>query len=58
MAYYSDRPTGSGQKPRWLGVGKCLFVIVLAILFLLLGQSMVHHRFFRGGINRNYSVRQ
>jgi hypothetical protein len=58
MTNYAHKATGSGKEPRWLGAGKCLFVIVLAILFLLLAKSMVHHRFFRGGVNRNYSVGQ
>jgi hypothetical protein len=58
MTNYSNRTTGSGPRPRWLGAGKCVFVVILAILFLLLAQSMVHHRFFRGGVNRDYTVRQ
>jgi hypothetical protein len=33
----------------WLGIGKLLFIVVLALLFFLLAQSMVGHRFFRGG---------
>jgi hypothetical protein len=31
------------------GMGQFLFAIVLTILLLLLLQSMVRHRFFRGG---------
>jgi hypothetical protein len=33
----------------WLGIGKFLFVVVLAVLFFLLAHDMVRHRFFRGG---------
>ena len=31
------------------GIGKFLFVVVLAVLFFLLAHDMVRHRFFRGG---------
>jgi hypothetical protein len=36
------------RKPSF-GIGQLLLAVILAILFFLLGQSMVHHRFFRGG---------
>lgn len=35
--------------PPWRGITSFLLVAVLVILIYLLGQSMVHHRFFRGG---------
>jgi hypothetical protein len=35
-------PTGS--KPPSFGIGQFLFVVVLAVILLLLGQSMVRHR--------------
>jgi hypothetical protein len=45
------------EKPPSFGIGKIIFVIVLAVIFFLLAQSMVHHRFFRGGwVNRNGSL--
>jgi len=31
------------------GIGKFLFIVVLAVLFFLLAHDMVRHRFFRGG---------
>jgi hypothetical protein len=37
------------RSPMWLGIGKLLFIVVLALLFFLLAHSMVRHRFFRGG---------
>ena len=37
------------RRSNWLGIGKLLFIVVLALLFFLLAQSMVGHRFFRGG---------
>ncbi|MGA7399286.1 MAG: hypothetical protein WCC99_02520 [Candidatus Sulfotelmatobacter sp.] len=43
----------------WLGIARLLFVVVLVVLFFLLGQSMVRHRFFQGGpYHRNGSVGQ
>jgi hypothetical protein len=49
----------SGREPPEFGLEKFLFVVVLAIIFFLLAQSMVRHRFFRGGrINRNGTLRQ
>jgi hypothetical protein len=51
--------TPPGREPPSFGTGKFLFVIVLAIIFFLLGQSMVRHRFFLGGrVHRNGSVGQ
>jgi len=41
----------------WLGIAKFLFIAILTLLFYLLAQSMVNHRFFRGGwMNHNGSV--
>ena len=37
------------RKSIWLGIGKFLFIVALAVLLFLLAHSMVHHRFFRGG---------
>lgn len=38
--------TPSGREPSAFGIGKLLLALVLAVLFLLLGHSMVRHRFF------------
>jgi hypothetical protein len=43
-ATYSARP-----RSRWFGIGRFLFVAALFVALFMLGQSMVHHRFFRGG---------
>jgi hypothetical protein len=37
-----------GPSP-WLGLVKFLFLVVMVGLVFLLAQSMVDHRFFRGG---------
>jgi hypothetical protein len=51
--------TPPGREPPSFGIGKFVFVFVLAIIFFLLGQSMVRHRFFQGGRDhRNGSVGQ
>jgi hypothetical protein len=44
----------AGRKPPRFGTGKFLFVVVLAVIFFLLAQRMVRHRFLEGGrVNRN-----
>ena len=39
------------RRLRWAGFVKFLFIVVLTVLIFLLAQSMVRHRFFRGGSN-------
>lgn len=39
----------AGRNSAWFGIGRLLFIVVLAVIFFLLGQSMVRHRFFQGG---------
>ena len=57
MTTYSNTPDPEGAKPPSFGIGKFLFVVVLAVVLFLLVHSMVHHRFFRGGrVNRNGSI--
>jgi hypothetical protein len=49
----------NGREPPFFGIGQLLFIAVLAVIFFLLGQSMVRHRFFQGGReHRNGSVGQ
>ena len=36
------------EKSPWFQVGRFLFLIALAVVFFLLGQSMVRHRFHQG----------
>ncbi len=49
MTTDSDTPGAEERRPIRLGIGKFLFIIVLAVLFFLLAHNMVRHRFFRGG---------
>ena len=59
MSSDSNTTVPAGQKPPSFGTGKLLFAVFLAVIFFLLGQSMVHHRFFEGGrFHRNGSVGQ
>jgi len=44
------------SNPNRLAAGRYLFVIVLMALIFLLGLSMVHHRFFRGGTINQHGV--
>jgi hypothetical protein len=47
------------QKPPSFGTREFLFVLFLAVIFFLLGHSMVRHRFFEGGrVHRNGSIGQ
>ncbi len=58
MANYSNTTGSAGPKSPWLGIGRFLFVVALVIIFFLLGQSMVHHRFCRGGwVDQNGTLR-
>jgi hypothetical protein len=49
MASSLNRTDPTGRKPPSFGIRQFLFVVFLAIIFFLLGQSMVHHRFFETG---------
>jgi len=44
-----DTTATEERRSIWLGIGKFVFVVVLAVLFFLLAHNMVRHRFFRGG---------
>jgi len=47
------------ERSRWGQIGLIVFVIVLIAAFFLLGQSMVHHRFFKGSrIDRYGHIKQ
>jgi hypothetical protein len=49
----------AGSKPPSFGIGQFLLVVVLAVMLLLLGQSMVRHRFLGGQrVHRNGSIGQ
>jgi hypothetical protein len=49
MAPRQDKPDVKEAGPGWLGFGKVLLLLLFAVLLLWLGESMVQHRFFRGG---------
>jgi len=59
MTTYSKKTAHAGRKPPSFGIRQFLFALFLAVLFFLLGQSMVHHRFFEGSrFHRNGSIGQ
>jgi len=59
MTYLDSTAPGARKSPAF-GIGKLLFAVLLAVIFFLLGQSMVRHRFFEGGgrFEKSGSVRQ
>lgn len=59
MTNQSQPPSLPTQKPPRFQLGLFLFLVGLAAAFFLLGQSMVSHRFFRGGrVDRYGHIRQ
>ena len=56
MTTNSNATAPAGRRPPRLGIGSLVFIVALAVVFFLLGQSMVHHRFFRGGWVNRYGV--
>jgi len=59
MTTHSNAAAGTRRRLHWVGIGKFLFVAVLAVLFFLLAQEMVRDRFFEGGrYDRNGTIRQ
>jgi hypothetical protein len=58
MAKNSDKVAPAREKSPWFQIAQFLFLIGLAVAVFLLAQSMVHHRFFRGGwVNQNGTLR-
>jgi hypothetical protein len=58
MAKNSDEVAPAREKSPWLQIAQFLFLVGLAVAVFLLAQSMVHHRFFRGGwVNQNGTLR-
>jgi hypothetical protein len=45
----SNSPAPSGRSSLWFQVGRIVFFVALAVSFFLLANSLVEHRFFRGG---------
>ncbi len=59
MTNQSQSPAPPDQKSCRFQIGLTLFLIGLLVAFFLLGNSMVNHRFFKGGrIDRNGHLRQ
>ena len=59
MASSLNTTDPAGRKPPSFGIRQFLFIVFLAVIFFLLGQSMVRHRFFQGGrFHRNGSIGQ
>jgi hypothetical protein len=58
MANNSNWRRPSGRMPAWFEIGRVLFFVALAVAFFWLSQSMVQHRFFKGGrIDRHGTLR-
>jgi hypothetical protein len=49
MTIVSNTPNSEVRPSPWLGFVKFLLLAILVGLIFLLAQSMVSHRFFRGG---------
>jgi hypothetical protein len=56
MTKNANKEASEQQKSRLFRIGRFLFVVVLAVAVFLLGLSMVHHRFFRGGYINQHGV--
>ena len=57
MTTHLDTTAPERRKSPWFGIGRFLFIVILAVIFFMLAQSMVRHRFFRGGrVQRNGSI--
>jgi hypothetical protein len=52
----TNKEASERQKSPWFRIGQFLFIVVLAVAIYLLGLSMVHHRFFRGGYINDHGV--
>ena len=49
MTKESKPLASTAVKALWLAIGKFLLLAAFVVAVYLLGASMVHHRFFRGG---------
>jgi hypothetical protein len=59
MTTYLSTKDHRRLKPPSFGIGQFVFVVALAAILLLLGQSMVRHRFCGGQrVHRNGSIGQ
>ncbi len=49
MADNLETPDPTERRSPWLEVWRVVFIVALAVALFWLGESMVQHRFFRGG---------
>jgi hypothetical protein len=56
MTTNANKEAPERQNSLWFRIGEFLVVVVLGVAFYLLGLSMVHHRFFRGGYINQHGV--
>jgi len=56
MTMNANKEAQERQKQLGFRFGQFLLLIVLAVAIYLLGLSMVHHRFFRGGYIDQHGV--
>jgi hypothetical protein len=49
MATDSTKPSREGRKPPRPRIGTFIWIIVLVVILFALAETMVHHRFHRGG---------
>ncbi len=56
MTTNTNKEDPDRQNPLWFRIGQFLFLVILAVAIYLLGLSMVHHRFFRGGYINQHGV--
>jgi hypothetical protein len=59
MSTHPNDATPQGPRSPWPQIVRFLLLAALVVALFLLGQSMVQHRFFRGGrIDRNGHLRE
>jgi hypothetical protein len=49
MMTQSNTKNLADRKLSRFRIGSLVFIVILTVIVFLLDQSMVHHRFFRGG---------
>ena len=49
VALMSNTTDPAARQSPWLGIVKFLLLVILIAIIFVLGEQMVHHRFFRGG---------
>jgi hypothetical protein len=59
VSTHSNDAAPQGSRPPWFQLARFLLLAAFVVALYLLGQSMVRHRFFRGGrIDRYGNLRQ